>query len=46
MSYLYNNAGVSLLYTGEPDEAIDYFEKEYNMHEKGLLKNLDLKQIY
>ena len=27
MSYLYNNAGVSLLYTGEPDEAIDYFEK-------------------
>lgn len=27
MSYLYNNTGVSLLYTGEPEEAIDYFER-------------------
>lgn len=27
MSYLYNNAGVSLLYTGEPEEAITYFER-------------------
>lgn len=27
MSYLYNNAGVSLLYTGQPEEAITYFER-------------------